>query len=272
VIVIEIDIEIVSNRIKSYQKWHTSFFVYFFNTRDRTHTMSVVNEVSEHLEGGGSEAIETVVDGNMTCPITMELFVDPVLCIGDGQTYERSAILRHLQTNTTSPITNLEMQSTEIVPNYQARRVADSLRDGPDPEDRVNDIQLAQPGAVDREQHDLDEFVENHFFPQNRHGGAHEGRDTQVVAPRVTLEDFSEDDLANHPRPSHRYEEERAPLAAAHEQRLVDAERRRLSELAEAARGRRRAEALKRAERAHEKRLVTERRRKALDKQDCVVM
>ena len=261
-IVIEIDIEIVSNRIKSYQKWHTSFFVYFFNTRDRTHTMSVVNEVSEHLEGGGSEAIETVVDGNMTCPITMELFVDPVLCIGDGQTYERSAILRHLQTNTTSPITNLEMRSTQIVPNFQARRVADSLRDGPDPEDRVNDIQLAQPGAVDREQHDLDEFVENHFFPQNRHGGAHEGRDTQVVAPRVTLEDFSEDDLANHPRPNHREEEEVALLVAARERRRAEALTRARA-MVELRRTSRRTSA---SSRQHS------RSRKVSDNPDCVVM
>ena len=224
--------------------------------------MSVVNEVSEHLEGGGSEAIETVVDGNMTCPITMELFVDPVLCIGDGQTYERSAILRHLQTNTTSPITNLEMRSTQIVPNFQARRVADSLRDGPDPEDRVNDIQLAQPGAVDREQHDLDEFVENHFFPQNRHGGAHEGRDTQVVAPRVTLEDFSEDDLANHPRPNHREEEEVALLVAARERRRAEALTRARA-MVELRRTSRRTSA---SSRQHS------RSRKVSDNPDCVVM
>lgn len=50
-------------------------------------------QVDEHLEGVLSKAIEKAIDGFLTCPITMELFVDPVFCAGDGHTYERTAIL-----------------------------------------------------------------------------------------------------------------------------------------------------------------------------------
>jgi hypothetical protein len=33
---------------------------------------------------------------DLCCPITLELFVDPVTCVGDGETYERAAIERHI--------------------------------------------------------------------------------------------------------------------------------------------------------------------------------
>ena len=34
---------------------------------------------------------------DLCCPITKELFIDPVLCMGDGETYEREAIERHIR-------------------------------------------------------------------------------------------------------------------------------------------------------------------------------
>ena len=34
---------------------------------------------------------------NLCCPITLLLFRDPVLCVGDGETYERSAIEEHIR-------------------------------------------------------------------------------------------------------------------------------------------------------------------------------
>ena len=34
---------------------------------------------------------------DLCCPITKELFIDPVFCMGDGETYEREAIERHIR-------------------------------------------------------------------------------------------------------------------------------------------------------------------------------
>jgi hypothetical protein len=87
---------------------------------------------------------EKAVDGELTCPITHELFVDPVFCTGDGQTYERSAIEKYLKHNTKSPISRLELQSTEIWPNFHARKLADMHRQGGDPEGRSNETQVVK--------------------------------------------------------------------------------------------------------------------------------
>ena len=64
----------------------------------------------------------------MTCPITREHFVDPVFCVGDGHTFERSAIESWFERNDTSPITGATLACKVLVPNFQARRLADETR------------------------------------------------------------------------------------------------------------------------------------------------
>lgn len=54
------------------------------------------------------------------CPITQELMVDPVIC-ADGHTYERTAIAAWLETHTTSPKTNLELEAPHLIPNIALR-------------------------------------------------------------------------------------------------------------------------------------------------------
>ena len=49
----------------------------------------------------GLDADEYALD-ELTCPITGEIFLDPVLCVGDGHTYERLAAERWLATHATS--------------------------------------------------------------------------------------------------------------------------------------------------------------------------
>lgn len=51
------------------------------------------------------------------CPITMSIMKDPVL-LPDGQTYERSAIERALQSNPVSPLTRQPMDISQAKPNY----------------------------------------------------------------------------------------------------------------------------------------------------------
>eukprot|EP00760_Papus_ankaliazontas_P031685 PhM_4_TR5403/c0_g1_i1/m.69563 len=65
------------------------------------------------------EAIEArgdAVPKEFVCPVTEELFVDPVIT-SDGQTYERTAILQWFKRSQTSPVTNLVIESTVLVPN-----------------------------------------------------------------------------------------------------------------------------------------------------------
>ncbi len=50
------------------------------------------------------------------CPITMEPMEDPVVCM-DGNTYERSAIEEWLERSNKSPMTNVPLPSSMLVPN-----------------------------------------------------------------------------------------------------------------------------------------------------------
>jgi len=59
---------------------------------------------------------------SMQCPITREVMKDPVVC-SDGHTYERSAIQRWLQRNSTSPRTNLPLASNALIPNHSLRSI-----------------------------------------------------------------------------------------------------------------------------------------------------
>jgi hypothetical protein len=54
------------------------------------------------------------------CPITQDVMVDPVILV-TGQTYERSAIERWLETHDTDPSTNLQLESKNLIPNHSLR-------------------------------------------------------------------------------------------------------------------------------------------------------
>jgi hypothetical protein len=64
----------------------------------------------------------------LTCPITFEIFVDPVLA-DDGHTYERSAIVEWLKHhNDTSPITREPIKIKELKTNRIVKQLADQYR------------------------------------------------------------------------------------------------------------------------------------------------
>ncbi|CAF1570835.1 unnamed protein product [Didymodactylos carnosus] len=64
-----------------------------------------------------------------TCPLTKELFIDPVVC-ADGFTYERAAIQQWLNGGQTrSPMTNMELSNTNLVPNLVLKSALDELRE-----------------------------------------------------------------------------------------------------------------------------------------------
>jgi hypothetical protein len=58
----------------------------------------------------------------LLCPITEEIFFDPVMTC-DGQTYERKAIEYWLQNHDTSPVTNLKLQSKNLIPNFVVKKI-----------------------------------------------------------------------------------------------------------------------------------------------------
>ncbi|CAF2593036.1 unnamed protein product [Rotaria sp. Silwood2] len=63
-------------------------------------------------------------DDSVLCPITLELFRDPVLA-QDGHTYERKAIVEWIKKNGTSPITGEQISLEHLYPNYAIKKAVD---------------------------------------------------------------------------------------------------------------------------------------------------
>jgi hypothetical protein len=60
-----------------------------------------------------------------TCPITLDIMTDPVMC-SDGHTYERSAIIEWLAGgNSTSPVTNKPLPDQNLVANHKLRQAVE---------------------------------------------------------------------------------------------------------------------------------------------------
>jgi len=61
------------------------------------------------------------------CPITLDVFVEPVVT-SDGHSYSRAAIELCFQTRHTSPLTNEELASTQLLPNHRLRQAIEEWR------------------------------------------------------------------------------------------------------------------------------------------------
>ena len=66
----------------------------------------------------------------LKCPLSQELFDDPVLLIVDSRTYERSSIEAWLARHGASPFTRAPARATDLVPNLAVRAAADAFRAG----------------------------------------------------------------------------------------------------------------------------------------------
>ena len=67
---------------------------------------------------------------DMCCIITCEIMKDPVICIGDGHTYERKAITEWFSTGSrTSPTTNELIDNITLIPNHAVRRLILTLQE-----------------------------------------------------------------------------------------------------------------------------------------------
>lgn len=66
--------------------------------------------------------LPTDVPSQFMCPITMEIMTDPVM-LTDGQVYERKAIVKWLETNSKSPLTNIPIQKDIVIPCFVLRNL-----------------------------------------------------------------------------------------------------------------------------------------------------
>eukprot|EP00404_Azadinium_spinosum_P053469 CAMPEP_0180779046 /NCGR_PEP_ID=MMETSP1038_2-20121128/46164_1 /TAXON_ID=632150 /ORGANISM="Azadinium spinosum, Strain 3D9" /LENGTH=205 /DNA_ID=CAMNT_0022814287 /DNA_START=24 /DNA_END=638 /DNA_ORIENTATION=+ len=67
------------------------------------------------------------VPSDFQCVITGELFREPVVC-ADGHTYERAAIVDWFSRGySTSPLTNQQLRSLELLPNHALRRAVEEF-------------------------------------------------------------------------------------------------------------------------------------------------
>jgi len=80
-------------------------------------------EEDEEMKKNSSAGAKTLLErlkSHLTCPITQEVFQEPVVA-EDGQTYEKGAIVNWLQQNLTSPLTRQTMITRTLAPNYVVR-------------------------------------------------------------------------------------------------------------------------------------------------------
>jgi len=73
------------------------------------------------------------IQSNLECPITGELMIDPVMLVATGQTYEKSAIQKWLEKETTDPLTGKELNDKTLMPNYIVKSLCDAARSAPKP-------------------------------------------------------------------------------------------------------------------------------------------
>ena len=84
------------------------------------------------------------------CPITRQLFKDPVLLVEDGYTCERSAVTRWLARNDTSPVSGAPLATKTLAPNMLARQMADAARGEELPSDIVRTNEVTSLGGANQ--------------------------------------------------------------------------------------------------------------------------
>lgn len=62
----------------------------------------------------------------LICPITQQIMVDPVIT-SDGQTYEREAIEQWLTTSRKSPLTNVFLANSTLIPNIALKNIIENI-------------------------------------------------------------------------------------------------------------------------------------------------
>lgn len=135
----------------------------------------------------GQDADEYALD-ELTCPITGEIYVDPVLCVGDGHTYERHAAERWLANHTTSPLTgeSLPPEGMALVDNHLVRKQAAAVLE------RRPELRSTVPPHLDNDatpsapplQPEFEELEQGDEHQKKKHVEKHENENATVDSPR----------------------------------------------------------------------------------------
>ena len=90
-----------------------------------THQSVLEAELREHRrEIARLRISREEVSEDLCCSITCERMKDPVVCVGDGHTYERGAISQGCATGArTAPTTNERLDNLTLIPNHTVRRL-----------------------------------------------------------------------------------------------------------------------------------------------------
>jgi Leucine-rich repeat (LRR) protein len=91
----------------------------------------------------------------LVCPITQQLFEDPVLLVEDGYTYERSAVTAWLEQNDTSPMSGAPLATKMLAPNMLVRQQADAVRREELPSDIMRTNEVTSLGGANQNVPDL---------------------------------------------------------------------------------------------------------------------
>jgi ubiquitin-large subunit ribosomal protein L40e len=61
------------------------------------------------------------------CPISLAIMRDPVILVASGNTFERSAIENWLENHRTDPITNVELDNLQLIPNRALKEAIETM-------------------------------------------------------------------------------------------------------------------------------------------------
>lgn len=94
-----------------------------FSTRDGTRRRRQLQP--RETSGDDQQRLQAALRERLTCPISQDIFVDPVVA-SDGHTYERTELGAWLLSRTESPVTRQQLRP-ELYPNLLAKSLADLL-------------------------------------------------------------------------------------------------------------------------------------------------
>ena len=104
-----------------YEKYKAKYLSLKSELNSAKERRNIIKKIFKNQTGGVSQ----VLYENLTCLITHEIMIDPVIA-SDGHTYERSAIIQWMKDNTTSPITR-EILTPILLPNRGMKNIIDKL-------------------------------------------------------------------------------------------------------------------------------------------------
>ena len=95
---------------------------------------------------------DRIIPEEYLCPITKDVMEDPV-CSPDGHTYERIAIIQHLEHEGKSPMTRQEMSEGQLMPNRVLKSIIDKWRT------EKQTIEVVQEEATNESQEAMNEDI-----------------------------------------------------------------------------------------------------------------